>query len=165
MFAATRWLWRGFQPGETFGFFLYSATLLPTDGTPFYDLGWSLQHEMAFYLIVAAVVPMFGLMGLALFLSASTLAFHLIDMPWYLSTLASHHGEFLAGVVAFIAREKTTRVGFAAPALLGALLMGFFAVQVRVSWFPPPAILADYGLCKSGSACGFTVAKIGNAVG
>jgi exopolysaccharide production protein ExoZ len=94
IFAVTAWFWRGLQPGETIGFFLYSMSLLPTDGLPFYDIGWSLQHEIAFYLIAAALIPWFGLTGLAIFLAASTLAFHLFDLPWYLATLANHHGEF-----------------------------------------------------------------------
>jgi peptidoglycan/LPS O-acetylase OafA/YrhL len=38
----------GRQPNGTFGFVAYSFTLLPTDGFPFYDIGWSLQHELAF---------------------------------------------------------------------------------------------------------------------
>src|ERR1700689_163626 len=53
IFAVTAWLWRGFTPRETLDFFLYSAALLPTVGNPFYNVGWSLQHEIAFYFIVA----------------------------------------------------------------------------------------------------------------
>jgi hypothetical protein len=48
VFAATAGLWRGLTPRETLEFFLYSATLLPTIGNPFYNVGWSLQHEIAF---------------------------------------------------------------------------------------------------------------------
>jgi len=75
VFAVTTWLWRGLQPNETLGFFLHSATLVLTDGFPFYSIGWSLQHEMAFYLIAAAVAPLFGVMGLVVVLLASYLAF------------------------------------------------------------------------------------------
>jgi hypothetical protein len=53
-------LWRAPLKSETFSYFLYSATLLPTEQFPFYDIGWSLQHEVAFYLLTAIVVPFFG---------------------------------------------------------------------------------------------------------
>jgi exopolysaccharide production protein ExoZ len=136
IFAVTAWLWRGFQPRETFGFFLYSMSLLPTDGFPFYDIGWSLQHEMAFYAIAAALIPWFGLAGLAILLAASTLAFHLLDLPWYLAMLANHHGEFLAGALAFMMREKIARFGFLLPFAIGAALLGYFLTFSTATWYP-----------------------------
>jgi peptidoglycan/LPS O-acetylase OafA/YrhL len=136
VFAVTAWLWRGFQPRETAGFFLYSMSLLPTDGYPFYDIGWSLQHEMAFYVMAAALIPWFGLAGLAIFLAASTLAFHLLDLPWYLAMLAYHHGEFLAGVLAFMMRDKITRIGFFLPFAIGAILLGYFLTFSTTTWYP-----------------------------
>src|SRR5439155_6356469 len=54
----------GWPPNATFGFVAYSFTLLPTDGFPFYDLGWSLQHELAFYILASLITPHFGLSGL-----------------------------------------------------------------------------------------------------
>jgi exopolysaccharide production protein ExoZ len=83
-FALTAATWRGLQPRESMEFFFYSATLLPTTGYPFYNVGWSLQHEVAFYLIVAVIVPLLGIRALAVFLLISSLAAHLIDLPWYL---------------------------------------------------------------------------------
>src|ERR1700722_19042524 len=118
-FAVTAWLWRGLTPRETLDFFLYSATLLPTVGNPFYNVGWSLQHEIAFYVVVAAIVPFFGLRGLLTFLLASTIVVHLIDMPWYLAYLADRHGEFLAGVLAFMVHDKTARFEFWIPGVIG----------------------------------------------
>jgi peptidoglycan/LPS O-acetylase OafA/YrhL len=126
-FAASVWLWRGFQPRETLGFFLYSTTLLPTQGFPFYDIGWTLQHEIAFYFVAAMLAPIVGLRGLALFLLASTIVNRLIDLPWYLSYLASRHAEFLAGVLAFMAHDKTERFGFLLPAITGTALLILFA--------------------------------------
>lgn len=62
-----------FLPQETVGFFLYSASLLPTHGFPFYNIGWTLQHEITFYLIATLIVPWLGLRGLTglLFLSVT----------------------------------------------------------------------------------------------
>jgi exopolysaccharide production protein ExoZ len=138
IFASTAWLWRGWQPRETFGFLLYSATLLPTDGFPFYDLGWTMQHEIAFYLIAAAVVPLFGLVGLAIVLLVSAVAVHLIDMPWYLANISSHHGEFLAGALAFMLRKQTARLGFLLPSAIGIALFTAFAASTHIPLFPVP---------------------------
>jgi exopolysaccharide production protein ExoZ len=121
-------LWRGPRDTETLGYFFYSATLLPTELYPFYDIGWSLQHEMAFYLIAAVIAPIFGLYGIAAFLAASTIASHTIAMPWYFSSLASYHAEFLAGVVAFIARPKLVKLGFWLPFSIGCAGLYYFVV-------------------------------------
>ena len=118
-FAVLALLWRSPKETETFGYFLYSMTLLPTELFPFYDIGWSLQHEMAFYLIAAVIAPIFGLYGIAAFLATSTIAFHTIQMPWYFSNLAMYHAEFLAGVLAFLARPKLAKLGFWIPFSVG----------------------------------------------
>jgi exopolysaccharide production protein ExoZ len=134
IFAATALAWRGLQPRESVEFFIYSATLLPTIGNPFYNVGWSLQHEIAFYLVVAAIVPLVGLRGLAVFLFASTLASQLVDMPWYLTYLASRQGEFLAGVLAFMLRDKTARFGFWIPCVIGVVAMITFGFVNTVTF-------------------------------
>jgi exopolysaccharide production protein ExoZ len=127
-FAVLSALWRGPTPTETPGYFLYSATLLPTQQYPFYDLGWTLQHEMAFYLVAAIVVPMFGIIGLAVFLATAAVASHLIAMPWYFSNIAFYYPEFLVGVLAFMARPKLAFLGSLAPIAIGFLLLWYFAV-------------------------------------
>lgn len=138
-FALLAIVWRGPREGETLGYFLYSATLLPTEQFPFYDIGWSLQHEMVFYLIAAIVVPLFGLYGLAGFLVASSLAVHLLELPWYLSNLATYHAEFLAGVMAFILRPKLVRLGYVLPLGVGLfslwICMKIGRVYVPISLF------------------------------
>jgi exopolysaccharide production protein ExoZ len=126
IFAVLALLWRAPTATETLGYFLYSATLLPTEHFPFYDIGWSLQHEMVFYLIAAVITPIFGLYGIATFLAASTIAFHSIEMPWYFSSLASYHPEFLAGVLAFMVRPKLARLGFWLPFSIGFASLWYF---------------------------------------
>ena len=158
-FAATAWLWRGLQPRESFAFFLYSATLLPTNGFPFYDLGWTLQHEMTFYLITVITVPLFGLTGLAVFLLASTVAVHAVDMPWYLANLSSHHGDFAAGVLAFMMREKLSRVGSLVPGAAGLLLLSIFAEQSLYWAFPLAMFMLIVGFASLGSVFRRMVAK------
>jgi exopolysaccharide production protein ExoZ len=117
-------------------FFLVSASLLPTKGFPFYDIGWTLQHEMAFYLMAAIVVPLAGIAGLIGVLLASYVAFQFIDMPWYLAALASHHGEFLAGALAFLTRKRLERFGFLLPTIVGGALVAWFAAFEKTQLLP-----------------------------
>lgn len=126
IFAILALLWRGPKETETLGYFLYSATLLPTQQFPFYQIGWSLQHEIVFYLIAAVIAPIFGIYGIAAFLAASTIAFHTVQMPWYFSSLAMYHPEFLAGVLAFMARSKLAKLGFWLPFSIGFASLCFF---------------------------------------
>ncbi|WP_338828016.1 acyltransferase family protein [Bradyrhizobium sp. 27S5] len=74
----TRYLGRG--PNQTIGAFFYSLTLLPTEGNPFYDVGWSLQHEVAFYLAAALIVPRLGTYALIAFLSLCAMADHTLSL-------------------------------------------------------------------------------------
>jgi exopolysaccharide production protein ExoZ len=82
-FAVLALLWRDPTETETWRYFLYSATLLPTEALPFFNVGWSLQHEIAFYALAAMIVPIGGISGLVALLVASTIAAHAIEMPWY----------------------------------------------------------------------------------
>jgi exopolysaccharide production protein ExoZ len=147
-FAVTAWLWRGLQLRESLEFFLYSATLLPTNGFPFYDLGWTMQHEVAFYLITVLTVPLFGVAGLAAFLLASALAVHAIDMPWYLAALSSHHGDFLAGVLAFMMRDKLSRFGSLVPCTAGFLILSDLAERSLYWAFPFAMFLLIVGFAN-----------------
>jgi exopolysaccharide production protein ExoZ len=126
LFAAGAWLWRGATANETVGFFLYSATLLPTEGFPFYNIGWSLQHEMLFYLLAALVAPFLRVTGLVLVLGASTVINHLVNLPSPLPVFLSYHAEFLAGVLAFVALPYLKRIGGLFLTLLGTGLFGVF---------------------------------------
>jgi exopolysaccharide production protein ExoZ len=125
-FAILALSWRKPTETETIGYFVYSATLLPTEHFPFYNIGWSLQHEMLFYLLAALVVPFIGILGLAVVLAAVTLLSHLIEMPWVISNLAEYYPEFLAGVLAFALRSRLARFGPVVPLVLGATGLWFF---------------------------------------
>ena len=94
---------RGMSPQDTPFFIHYSLSLLPTKGYPFYDVGWSLQHEMAFYLLAALIVPVLGLTGLACALGLGAVLNTIVDLPWYFAQLLSYYPNFLAGMVAFAA--------------------------------------------------------------
>ena len=129
LFAAGALLWRGPTPIETIGFFFYSATLLPTHGFPFYDIGWSLQHEMLFYVMAATIVPFIGVRGLVLVLCATTFANLMFDLPWDVPTFFQYHAEFLAGVLAYLALPYLQRIPWAFTTLVGVSLFWLFMLH------------------------------------
>lgn len=124
LWALLAWAWRGARPIETLGYFFYSVTLLPTREFPFYDIGWSLQHEMIFYAMAAAIIPLFGIAGLTIVLALSVVANHVLPLPWYLSNLTAYHGEFLAGLLAFQLLPRLRWLGALLP--IGAGLFGLY---------------------------------------
>jgi exopolysaccharide production protein ExoZ len=125
LFAILAWVWRGPLPTETVGYFFYSASLLPTENFPFYDIGWSLQHEMLFYFLASAIVPFFGRWGLLILLSISAAAYHAIAMPWFPGHFAMYHGEFLAGCLAFLVFPRW-RFGPLIPLAIGCVSLWYF---------------------------------------
>jgi peptidoglycan/LPS O-acetylase OafA/YrhL len=122
-FYLTRYLGR--SPEQTPGFFLYCLTLLPTNGFPFYDLGWSLQHEMAFYLLASLLVPLTGIYGLAAVLLLGVIVDHVFSLPWYLHQYFSYYGNFLAGVAAYLVHRRGLRFGVVLPIIMGLLFIRF----------------------------------------
>lgn len=148
-FALLAFCWRSPTDTETVGYFLYSATLLPTEQFPFYNVGWSLQHEMLFYLSAALIVPLAGFGGLIGFLAASTIAFHTIEMPLILHNISMYHAEFLAGVLAFVFHQKIKTPSLA-PALVaaGALGMAIVLPHFARGWLPIPLFVLMLGFAN-----------------
>jgi exopolysaccharide production protein ExoZ len=105
----------GRAPDQTIGYFFYSLTLLPTSSLPFYDLGWTLQHEIAFYLLAMIVAPKFGPLGIAVALVSGMAADKLIPLPWYLHNYVVFYASFLAGIAAFLLRDHVVRLGVVLP--------------------------------------------------
>jgi peptidoglycan/LPS O-acetylase OafA/YrhL len=151
LWALMAWAWRGWLPTETLANFFYAATLLPTHGFPFYDIGWSLQHEMVFYLLAVLTVPLLGASGLVAILIISIAANHLFQLPWYLSQFASYHSEFLTGILAFLSMPRLRWVGSMAPLVSGAaLLFGLLEIGgLSWSWlFPVPLFFFVVGFAN-----------------
>lgn len=113
----------GLPARTTPAFIAYSLTLLPTEDFPFYDLGWSLQHEAAFYVIAALLVPRLGLVALAAFICAGIAADHIWTLPWYFHQYASYYPNFLAGIAAFAARRYLKPFGAWMPIAAGFLML------------------------------------------
>jgi len=137
---------RGPVESETWSNLLYSATLLPTNGMPYLDVAWSLQHEIFFYLIAAVTIPLLALRGLAILLFASAAAAYWFDLPEHSLPISHYHADFLAGVLAFLLRKQTARVPNVFTLLIGCAILfgsietnafaGFpFAAFMFVTWF------------------------------
>jgi exopolysaccharide production protein ExoZ len=116
-------LYLGRGPNQTYSFFAYSLSLLPTNGFPFYDLGWSLQHELAFYLLASLMTPVLGLVGLIAALIIGIAVDHIFALPWYLHQYFSYYGNFLAGIAAFLLYRRAERLGFLLPVAVGFLAL------------------------------------------
>jgi exopolysaccharide production protein ExoZ len=110
---------------HTGGFFSYSLTLLPTEGFPFYDLGWSLQHELAFYLLASLTVPLFGLRALICVLVLGIAMDHAFALPWYLHQYFSYYGNFLAGIAAFLVYRRAAVLGTIIPIAIGCVALHY----------------------------------------
>jgi peptidoglycan/LPS O-acetylase OafA/YrhL len=123
----------GRAPDQTGGFFAYSLTLLPTHGMPFYDIGWSLQHEMLFYVLAAVLTPWFGIYGVAAVLALGVVANHLFELPWYFQQYFFYYGNFLAGIAAFLVHRRGWRLGFILPIIAGVIAFRWAPTR---SFFP-----------------------------
>ncbi len=147
---------------QTDAFFNWSLTLLPTNGMPFYDIGWSLQHEMLFYVLAAAVSPWLGIYGVAAVLALGVAADHLTELPWYLHQYFFYYGNFLAGIAAFLVHRSGLRPGFILPLVLG--IVAFRWAPTR-SLFPIALFcwLVGFVNLKTGWSIGRLGALLGDA--
>jgi exopolysaccharide production protein ExoZ len=110
---------------EPLSHFLYSMTLLPQQGASAYDISWTLEREMVFYMLAAIIVPVSGIYGLAITLAALALAGWWLGNPWSFHLLSTTQADFLAGVVVFAARPLLRRLGAAVPIAVGATLLWY----------------------------------------
>lgn len=127
LFAALALLWREPRPSETLSLFVYSASLLPTEQFPFYDIGWSLQHEVLFYLAAGMIAPVLGVYGIVGFLALGSVAAPHLPTPF--QNFVFYYPEFLSGIFAFLFLPYLRRVG---PLLLlsaGAVSLYVFSAQ------------------------------------
>jgi exopolysaccharide production protein ExoZ len=127
---------RGFQPRDTWAFIVYSLTLLPTEHFPFYDLGWSLQHEIAFYALSALIVPVFGLTGLVLFLATGFVAGKIFDLPWYLAQFTFYYPNFITGILAFAVHGYLKKLNAFVLLAVGVGLLWYFTQAFGRVAFP-----------------------------
>jgi peptidoglycan/LPS O-acetylase OafA/YrhL len=156
---------RGTPATDTPSFIFRSFALLPTEGYPILDVGWSLQHELLFYIVAAVLVPVCGVIGLCFWLAIGGIGYHIVEMPWWLHQYASLYPDFLAGVIAYLLRNRLKPFGFMLPFLFGAF--GFWLCSTRYGWvyLPIPFVLliAAFANLKVRSFAGKIGVMLGDA--
>jgi peptidoglycan/LPS O-acetylase OafA/YrhL len=146
--AAIAW-WRPQWGGEQLDpvYLLHSLSLLPMRGLPFLDVGWSLEHELIFYALVAALFCA----GASRWLPHALALLFCAGVAWHgvglgagrfdLHLLSLYHAEFLAGVLVFRCRDRLRALGWRLPLCAGAA--GFLGVA---AWLAPRALAPDGSL-------------------
>jgi peptidoglycan/LPS O-acetylase OafA/YrhL len=125
--------------------FIQTLTFWPLQITPVLPPGWSLEHEVIFYIFAAIFAGGFGAGGLVVFLFLNSLAaisiymleikgvvprfwdYHLIDMM---------NAYFFLGVLASRYKEKLRIFGYELPILIGAALFGGGDICSRANGTP-----------------------------
>lgn len=132
-------LWRGWYAAdlEAMGIsgMLASFLILPQEPFPFWNPGWSLEHELIFYLIAGLVVPKLGLRVLcAVMISLGIIGFWVHFWDYHLFKDAQFY--FGAGVGAYLCRNASLKLSaVVAVVLLAAAyahLYGFLEYSVAV---------------------------------
>ncbi len=117
-----------------------SFAVLPQDVVPVLGVGWSLEHELIFYAIVALLVwigradAMLGVM--AVFAAASLIA-HIalqraVDSGVIGHILSLYHVQFLVGVALFRWQSKLVDLPWKSTILLGAILFPLAAALLHI---------------------------------
>jgi exopolysaccharide production protein ExoZ len=94
-----------------------SFLILPMDEHPFLAPGWSLEHELIFYVLAALLAPMFGLTTLAVVMITLGLAGTLFHMGWDYHFFSTVQILFGVGVLSYVFREQSARFAFPIAAL------------------------------------------------
>ena len=136
-------------------YLLHSISLLPMRALPFLDVGWSLEHEVIFYLLagslLAAGVSRWLPHALAL-LFAAGVALHgsgLAHGHFDAHLFSLYHAEFLAGVWVFRTRHAQAWFGWRTSLAAGALLV--LAVS---AWVARLSLAADGSVAVVTDAAG-----------
>jgi peptidoglycan/LPS O-acetylase OafA/YrhL len=105
-----------------------SFLVWPQPQYPALFVGWSLEHEIQFY-VLAAILFSFGfarlLPGLlfAMFAAGTMLNFYADRPVWDWHLVSGYHLEFACGVMIYFWRARLRALGIGIPALLGGALL------------------------------------------
>ena len=100
-----------------------SFLILPQKPFPFWAPGWSLEHELLFYVVAALVVPLLGLRALAALMFVVAIIGMKFVTFWDWHLFASYQLYFGAGIIAFLLRDR--RWYEALPIALGLLACAY----------------------------------------
>ena len=103
---------------------LKSLTVYPQESEPILAVGWSLEHEIIFYLIAAPVVLLATQWGLLLaILALGFLGYHAFP-GFYGHVFSTLHFDFAAGILVYQLFRRGISLGFVVPFCCG--LAGYF---------------------------------------
>ena len=108
---------------------LLSAVAFPQAASPFWQPGWTLEHEVLFYFIAAGVAPFFGLVGLTIFLLVLGTLGILFAFGWDYHITSNAQIYFAGGVIAYLSRNAPLR--WSVPVFvifLGVYYLGLYGV-------------------------------------
>jgi exopolysaccharide production protein ExoZ len=126
-----------------------SYAIFPQQDRPLLFVGWSLEHEIIFYFLVAVV----GLTGrfrliepvLALLFVFGVLFREIFPNRWDYHLLSEYHFEFLVGTAIYFRQKALTRLGVIGPLIAGVALLLLTAQVTTGTQAMVPRVLG-YGL-------------------
>jgi peptidoglycan/LPS O-acetylase OafA/YrhL len=125
---------------------LHSLSLLPMRGLPLLDVGWSLEHEMIFYALAAALLaagqgrrlPLALALGFGVGVVLHGVVPELTGRRVYDAHLFSlYHVGFLFGVLLFRQRERLAALDWRVPLAIGGLGLPLVAGWVAALYTRP----------------------------
>jgi exopolysaccharide production protein ExoZ len=122
-----------------------SFAVIPQDANPVLAVGWSLEHELVFYAIVAVLVhcgradALFSVMAS---LSLASIAAHIlvpaaVDRGFGSHILSLYHIQFFAGVALFRWQHRLETLPWLRLLLIGALLFPLTAGLLHLIYYAP----------------------------
>lgn len=144
--------------------------IVPQKAFPFWNPGWTLEHEVLFYAIAAVVAPLLGLRFLAGLLFAMAIIGMTFNLPWDFHLFADPQLYFAAGILAYLAVGASWR---RAIPLAASLLAYSYACYYGA--IPMPVQITEFAFALGAAALivalldieanGWRVPKVAVAVG
>lgn len=101
-----------------------SFLIFPLEGHPFWEPGWSLEHEVIFYAIAAVVAPVLGLWRLGGIMIALGTTGMFFQLGWDYHLFSEVQIFFGAGIVAYLLKDHAWRASIPVAVVTLALAYG-----------------------------------------
>lgn len=101
---------------------LMNFAIFPLQGEPIYAVGWSLEHEVVFYILAALIFPIGGRWLLFSVIVCLGFLGIFIRPSWDFHLFSSTHFDFASGILLYSMGAYFRRIGFYLPAGLSILI-------------------------------------------
>ena len=147
-----------------------SFLIIPQELKPLLNPGWTLVHEVLFYLLAGAIAPLFGLRAVfAALIGLATVG--LTISGWKYGIFSDMQYDFACGIIAYWLRD--VRLRYSAPALVaftvaalsftyGAFHLGVFLASFLIGGWFAALIVFLLGVEKQGFAFPKVLVLLGN---